>query len=49
MDQKLIWGMLLIAFACLALKNPPCKHGCQTVAEHALSYGIDDLFDVLTA
>ena len=49
MKRKLIWGTILTCSACLMLKNPRCKHGCRTVGEHVLSYGIDDLLDVLVA
>lgn len=42
-------GALLALGAYALLKNPHCKHGCRTVAEHVMNYGIDDVLDVVLA
>ncbi len=48
-DKKLVLGAVCVVGALALLKNPKCGHGCRTVAEHVLSYGIDDLATVLLA
>jgi hypothetical protein len=48
-EQLVIIGAALVGAGWLLTRNPNCSQGCQTVAQHLLNHGIDDLLTGLFA
>jgi hypothetical protein len=43
-QENLIWGgFVLLGIGWFLSRNPNCKRGCQTVAQHLASHGLDDI------
>lgn len=47
--NALILGLVLAGVAVALLRDPHCKRGCKTFAEHLFAHGIDDLVAGLLA
>ncbi len=39
------WVVASLIAGIYLLSKPNCRHGCRTVAEHLISYGLEGLFD----
>lgn len=42
-DVRVFWILACIGLGFVLLKNPKCNRGCQTLAEHLISHGVDEL------
>jgi hypothetical protein len=42
-DKKLITNLSLVFVAVVLLRDPNCKCGCRTVAQHLLRWGLGGL------
>ena len=38
------WFFVAALAGMVLMSKPNCRHGCRTLAEHLLNYGIDGLF-----
>jgi hypothetical protein len=48
-NNKVYYALGLIGVGFLLLRNPHCKHGCKTMAEHLIADGENGLVAALFA
>jgi hypothetical protein len=46
-NDKLLASLALVLVAVVLLRDPHCRCGCRTVAQHLLGSGLDGLLGVL--
>jgi len=48
-DKQILTGLGLLLLGGWLLSSPRCNRGCQTMAQHLLDHGIDDILGGLFA
>ena len=48
-DKFFVGGLILLGLGLFLSSNPKCDKGCQTVAQHLVDHGLDDLIAGLLA
>lgn len=49
MNKQFAVALLFVGIGIVMLRDPKCKRGCKTFAEHLLSHGVDDILAGLFA